>query len=45
MFKRITNIPAIAGQIAAWTVIIGALYANYIIREGKHYYSKHKYKR
>ena len=45
MLKKVVKLPAIACGIAAWTVIIGGVYANYLIREGKACYRKHKYKR
>jgi len=30
MYKRIRYIPVLAGSIAAWTIIIGGLYVQYI---------------
>jgi len=40
MIKKVIKIPAYFCLIAGWTVIIGSVYANYVIRESKHYYRK-----
>ena len=45
MIRNIVKLPAIACGIAAWTVIIGGLYAQYTYREARACYMKHKYKR
>ena len=45
MIRRIVKFPAYVCVIAGWTVIIGGVYANYVIRETKACYRKHKYKR
>jgi hypothetical protein len=45
MIRRIVKLPAYICVAAGWTVIIGGVYANYLIREGKHYYRKHNNKR
>ena len=45
MLKKVVRFPAYVCLAAGWTVIIGGVYANYVIRETKACYRKHKYKR
>ena len=43
MIRNIVKLPAIACGIAAWTVIISGLYAQYVYRETRACYKKRKY--